>query len=92
MVSENIAFSNSFRPSELAAVIDFDGDIISFRKEINQFIFLPVFKVKTICPLQFFYSFDVFNLSDSRFQLFNITGAALWVFGLVVAGDRKSVV
>ena len=25
-------------------------------------------------------------MNFSRFQLFNITGAALWVFGLVVAG------
>ena len=25
-------------------------------------------------------------MNFSRFQLFNITGAALWVFGLVIAG------
>ena len=28
----------------------------------------------------------VSEMNFSRFQLFNITGAALWIFGLVVAG------
>lgn len=42
--------------------------------------FLPI--IRTFAP----FVAGVSEMNFSRFQLFNITGAALWVFGLVVAG------
>jgi membrane-associated protein len=42
--------------------------------------FLPI--IRTFAP----FIAGVSEMNFSRFQLFNITGAALWVFGLVVAG------
>jgi membrane-associated protein len=42
--------------------------------------FLPI--IRTFAP----FVAGVSEMNFSRFQLFNITGAVLWVFGLVVAG------
>ena len=42
--------------------------------------FLPI--IRTFAP----FVAGVSDMNVSRFQLFNITGASLWVFGLVVAG------
>jgi membrane-associated protein len=42
--------------------------------------FLPI--IRTFAP----FIAGVSEMNFSRFQLFNITGAALWVFGLVIAG------
>jgi membrane-associated protein len=42
--------------------------------------FLPIFR--TFAP----FIAGVSEMNFSRFQLFNITGAVLWVFGLVIAG------
>jgi membrane-associated protein len=42
--------------------------------------FLPI--IRTFAP----FIAGVSEMNFSRFQFFNITGAALWVFGLVVAG------
>jgi membrane-associated protein len=42
--------------------------------------FLPIFR--TFAP----FIAGVSEMNFSRFQFFNVTGAALWVFGLVIAG------
>jgi membrane-associated protein len=42
--------------------------------------FLPI--IRTFAP----FIAGVSEMNFSRFQFFNITGAALWVFGLVIAG------
>jgi membrane-associated protein len=42
--------------------------------------FLPI--IRTFAP----FIAGVSEMNFSRFQLFNVTGAALWVFGLVIAG------
>jgi membrane-associated protein len=42
--------------------------------------FLPIFR--TFAP----FVAGVSEMNFSRFQFFNITGAALWVYGLVIAG------
>ena len=54
MVTENVALSDATGASKLAAVVDFNRDILTGGKQCNQFVFLPVFEVKTIGPLQFF--------------------------------------
>ena len=42
--------------------------------------FLPI--IRTFAP----FVAGISEMNFSRFQLFNVTGAVLWVFGLVVAG------
>ena len=68
MVAESVTLLHACLASELAAGIDFDGNIVSFGKEVFELILFPVFEVKTVSPHQFFNGLDIFSGRHSFFQ------------------------